>query len=88
MTAQALSLFAVLNIGDAVTTAAILSQGGQELNPVFAGLDPWTFYLVKTFGVLWVIAWVLTRKDPDLDKVAWFGVILYLAVVGFNITQL
>jgi hypothetical protein len=82
---MSLLLLALLQIGDWLTTRTILNRGGRELNPIVRflieklGLD--LALLLKGTLVL-VIAWL---TGP---LVAWFGVALYVLVVGWNLTQL
>lgn len=80
-----LILLALLQVGDWLTTRTVLKRGGQELNPVIRslldllGIDP--ALILK--GILVVLIAYLTGPI-----VVWIGVVLYTAVVGWNIYQL
>lgn len=86
-----LAVLVVLNVLDVVSTAAVISAGGTENNPLMRPLVEgiWPAVVLKTV-VLLAIAWLLGRS-ADSRRI---GVMMacttgwYIAVVSWNLTIL
>jgi hypothetical protein len=86
-----LAVLVVLNVLDVVSTAAVISAGGTENNPLMRPLVEgiWPAVVIKT-AVLLTIAWLLGRS-ADSRRI---GVMMacttgwYIAVVCWNLTIL
>ena len=80
-----------LNIGDLITTRAVLVHGGAESNPVMRGIVDSTMHasFVKSLCLIVVVALVVRTRLPG--RVAWLLAAVnawYLFVVGWNLTVL
>ena len=78
-----------LNIGDLITTRAVLGRGGAESNPLMRGLVDSAAHasFVKCLCLAAVVALALRTRFPG--RVAWtLGAIniWYAVVVGWNLT--
>ncbi|MBV9500259.1 MAG: hypothetical protein JO138_12880 [Acidobacteriaceae bacterium] len=76
-------LFIGLQCLDLITTLAVFSRGGVELNPVVRSMMPWTGQLfaliLSKLAVVSVILLINRRK-----RVLRFGNVLYTAIVAWN----
>jgi hypothetical protein len=80
-----------LNIGDLITTRAVLARGGTESNPLMQGVVDNTMQasLLKFVCLVAVVALVMRTRFPE--RVAWtLGAvnIWYALVVGWNLAVL
>ena len=79
-------VFTTLQLLDFLTTMAVLSRGGFELNPVVRGLMPWTGPAVAVLiskAALVLLTWRISRR-PGIVNV---GNVLYAMVVAWNASQ-
>src|SRR5947209_17550054 len=73
-------IFVALQFLDLITTLAIFSRGGVELNPVVRSLMPWTgqlFALILSKAAVVAVVLLINRRRRILR----FGNVLYTAVV-------
>jgi hypothetical protein len=80
---RALFCFAVLQLLDFVTTLAVFSRGGSELNPVIRGLLPFTGPVVAVLAskaLLFLLVWRISQRNWIL----YFGNVLYAVIVTWN----
>ncbi len=80
---RALFCFAVLQLLDLLTTLAVFSRGGSELNPVIRGLLPITGPVVAILtskALLLLLVWRLSQRNWIL----YFGNVLYAVIVVWN----
>ncbi len=91
------ALLVLLQIPDILTTNAILSAGGREVNPVMrlcmrlssAWRLAWLPWWMPKMAVAMAGAWVLgDSQDPEALMALVLLVLAYLAVVGSNLVQL
>jgi hypothetical protein len=80
-----------LNIGDLITTRAVLARGGAESNPLMQGVIDSTMQasLLKCVCLMAVVALVLRTRFPE--RVAWtLGAVnvWYSLVVVWNLAVL
>ena len=82
-----LIIFGVLQIGDVLTTEAIINKGGSELNPVMRALFSrfgMHNVLVCKAVLLICLGVVLTEIMPEALIVL---ILMYVGVVGWNLNQ-
>ena len=80
---RALLCFIVLQLLDFVTTLAVFSRGGSELNPVIRGLLPLTGPVVAVLiskALLLLLVWRVSQRNWIL----YFGNLLYAVIVTWN----
>jgi len=80
-----------LNIGDLITTRAVLGRGGVESNPVMRGIVDSALHAscVKSMFLVVVVALAMRTRLPG--RVAWLLAVVnawYVFVVGWNLTVL
>ncbi len=76
-------LFVGLQCLDLITTLAVFSRGGIELNPVVRSLMPWTgqlFALILSKAAVVSMILLINRRR----RVLRFGNVLYTAIVAWN----
>jgi hypothetical protein len=69
---------------DCLTTLAVFSRGGHELNPIVSSLIPFTgptLALLSSKALLLFLVWRLSKRNWIL----YFGNILYAVVVSWNL---
>jgi hypothetical protein len=79
-------IFISLQCLDLITTLAVFSRGGVELNPIVRSLIPWTgrlLAIVLSKAALLSVVLLLSRRR----RVLLFANVLYVAVVIWNITM-
>jgi hypothetical protein len=77
-------IFIALQCMDLVTTLAVFSHGGVELNPVVRSLMPWTGRALAVLAsklILISLVLLLNRRNRILR----FANILYTGVVAWNL---
>ncbi len=82
-TGFATALFIALQFLDLITTLAVFSRGGVELNPIIRSLMPWTGRLLAIIfskATMLSLVLLLNRRRRILQ----FANVLYLAVVAWN----
>jgi Domain of unknown function (DUF5658) len=83
-TAPATIVFITLQFLDLITTLAVFSRGGVELNPIIRSLMPWTgrsLAIVLSKATILAVVLLLNRRK----RVLRFANVLYVAVVIWNI---
>ncbi len=83
-TGLATIVFITLQCLDLITTVAVFSRGGVELNPVIRTLMPWTgrlLAIILSKATLLLLVLLLNRGRRILR----FANVLYVAVVVWNI---
>ncbi len=83
-TALATVIFVALQFLDLVTTLAVFSRGGVELNPIIRSLMPWTgrlLAIILSKATILSLVLLLNRRKRILR----FANVFYVAVVAWNI---
>jgi hypothetical protein len=79
-------IFIALQCLDLITTLAVFSRGGVELNPIIRSLMPWTgrsLAIVLSKATILSVVLLLNRRR----RVLRFANVLYVVVVIWNITM-
>ena len=80
-------IFIGLQCMDLLTTLAVFSHGGIELNPVVSSLMPWTGRVAAVLAskaILVSLVVMLSRRK----RILYFANILYAAIVAWNLAVL
>lgn len=86
----ALGLLGILNVLDITTTAAVLQQGGREVNPIAAFFIAYGVLPVVKMGT-WaglVLLCYFRQQSRSLLRCVWTCVAAYVVVVGNNVYNL